>query len=100
MTYRSLYVYQVQIQKNELLKDKIRYSIDLNVISKPGKEVLKSNPKSLKVKRVVLLQTIPIVMDYQTCFINSKGKIQFRDDIYRLDSLLDNQLKGIHLKQL
>jgi murein L,D-transpeptidase YcbB/YkuD len=93
-------VYQAQIQKNELLKDKIRYSIDLNVISKPGKEVLKSNPKSLKVKRVVLLQNIPIVMDYQTCFINSKGKIQFRDDIYRLDSLLNNQLKGIHFIEL
>lgn len=93
-------VYQAQIQKNELLKDKIRYSIDLNVISKAGKEALKSNPGSLKVKRVVLNQTIPIVMDYQTCFINSKGKIQFRNDIYRLDSLLNNQLQGIHLKQL
>lgn len=93
-------VYQEQIKKNELLKDKIRYSMDLNVTSKAGKDLLKSNPKSLKVKRVVLNQPIPIVMDYQTCFINSRGRIQFRDDIYHLDSLLNKQLKGVRLKEL
>ena len=89
-------IYKTQIQKNDLIKDKIRHSIDLNVISKSGKELLKSNPNQMKVKRVVLNPYIPIIMDYQTCFINSKGKIQFRDDIYNLDSLLNNQLLSIH----
>jgi len=45
---------------------------------------------------VVLNPSIPIVMDYQTCFINPTGKIQFRDDIYKLDSLLSKQLSAIH----
>lgn len=91
-------IYKTQIQKNDLLKDKIRHSIDLNVISKSGKEMLKNNPKQMKIKRVVLNPIIPIVMDYQTCFINTKGKILFRDDIYHLDSLLNKQLVGIHQK--
>jgi len=88
-------IYKTRIQKNDLIKDKIRHSIDLNVISKTGKEQLTSNPKSMKIKRVVLNPFIPIIMDYQTCFINSKGKIQFREDIYDLDKLLINQLSAI-----
>ena len=89
-------IYKTQIQKNELLIDKIRHSIDLSVLSKTGKEELESNPKSMKISRVELNPYIPIVMDYQTCFINSKGKIQYREDIYKLDSLLTNQLLRIH----
>ena len=88
--------YKTQIQKNQLLIDKIRHSIDLGVISKSGKDALKKFPNSMKIKRVVLNPSIPIVMDYQTCFINSKGNIQFRDDIYKLDSLLNRQLSAIH----
>jgi len=91
-------IYKTQIQKNDLLKDKIRHSIDLNVISKSGKEMLKSNPKLMKIKRVVLNPYVPIIMDYQTCFISTKGKILFRDDIYHLDSLLNKQLTDIHQK--
>jgi len=91
-------IYKTQIQKNDLLKDKIRHSIDLNVISKSGKEMLKSNPKQMKIKRVVLNPYVPIIMDYQTCFISTKGKILFRDDIYHLDSLLNKQLTDIHQK--
>ena len=91
-------IYKTQIQKNDLLKDKIRHSIDLNVISKSGKEMLKSNPKQMRIKRVVLNPYIPIVMDYQTCFISTKGEILFRDDIYHLDSLLNKQLKDIRQK--
>ena len=90
-------IYATRIQKNDLLKDKIRHSIDLSVQSKTGKEALKSNPASMKIKRVELKPYIPIVMDYQTCFINTKGKIQFRDDIYKLDSLLTKQLIGYRL---
>ena len=88
--------YKTQNQKNQLLIDKIRHSIDLGVISKSGKDALKKFPNSMKIKRVVLNPSIPIVMDYQTCFINSKGNIQFRDDIYKLDSLLNRQLSAIH----
>jgi len=89
-------IYKTQILKNDMIKDKIRHSIDLNVISKSGKDLLKTNPNQMKIKRVVLNQYIPIIMDYQTCFINTKGKIQFRDDIYSLDSLLNKQLLSIH----
>ena len=89
-------VYVTQNQKNDLLKDKIRHSIDLKVISKAGKEALKSNPKSMKIDRLRLNPFIPIIMDYKTCFINPKGKIQFRNDIYSLDSLLNIQLLAIH----
>ena len=89
--------YKSQIEKNDLLKDKIRYSINLGVISKAGKDQLKSNPNSMKIKRIELNPHIPIVMDYQTCFINSNRKIQFRDDIYRLDSLLNKQLVEFHI---
>jgi murein L,D-transpeptidase YcbB/YkuD len=85
-----------RIQKNELLLDKIRYSIDLNVLSKAGKDLLKSDPNSMKIKRVELNPSVPIVMDYQTCFVNLKGRIQFRDDIYKLDSLLNRQLIRFH----
>ena len=88
--------YKTQIQKNQLLIDKIRHSIDLGVISQSGKDALKKFPNSMKIKRVVLNPSIPIVMDYQTCFINPTGKIQFRDDIYKLDSLLSKQLSAIH----
>jgi len=88
-------IYKTQIKKNDLLKDKIRHSIDLNVISKSGKEMLKSNPKQMRIKRVVLNPYVPIIMDYQTCFISTKGKILFRDDIYHLDSLLNKQLTDI-----
>jgi len=88
--------YKAQIEKNELLKDKVRYSIDLNVLSNTGKAMLKSNPRSMRIKKLELSSYIPIVMDYQTCFINFQGKIQFRDDIYRLDSLLKKQLIEFH----
>jgi L,D-transpeptidase YcbB len=88
--------YKTQNEKNELLKDKVRHSIDLNVISKVGKALMKSNPKSMTIKKLELSSYIPIVMDYQTCFINPKGKIQFRDDIYSLDSLLKKQLLDFH----
>ncbi|MDP4239128.1 MAG: L,D-transpeptidase family protein [Bacteroidota bacterium] len=85
-----------RIQKNDLLKDKIRYSLDLNVLSKTGKDSLKSNPKSMRIKRVWLKPYIPIILDYQTCLVNASGKIQFRDDIYKLDSLLNMQLIRFH----
>jgi len=85
-----------QNEKNELLKDKVRNSIDLKVISKAGKAMMKSSPKSMKIKKLVLIYAIPIVIDYETCFLNSRGKIQFRDDIYKLDSLLKRQLTGFH----
>jgi len=88
--------FKTQIEKNELLKDKVRNSIDLKVISKTGKALLKSNPNSMKIKKLELIGTIPIVIDYETCFLNSRGKIQFRDDIYKLDSLLKKQLIEIH----
>jgi murein L,D-transpeptidase YcbB/YkuD len=90
-------VYKTQIQKNELIIDKIRHSIDLKVISKVGKDQLKANPNSMKVKKVELNPFIPIVMDYQTCFINLKGKIMFREDIYKLDILLNKQLGDISI---
>lgn len=90
-------VYKTQILKNDLVKDKIRHSIDLKVFSLIGKEQLKSNPNSMKIKRVELNPSIPIVMDYQTCFINLKGKIMFREDIYKLDVLLNEQLANISL---
>ena len=90
-------VYKTQIQKNELILDKIRHSIDLKVISKTGKDQLKANPNSMNVKKVELNPFIPIVMDYQTCFINLKGKIMFREDIYKLDDLLNNQLADISI---
>jgi L,D-transpeptidase YcbB len=83
---------KTQIEKNELLKDKVRNSIDLKVTSKTGKALLKSNPNSMKIKKLELIGTIPIVIDYETCFLNSRGRIQFRDDIYKLDSLLRKQL--------
>jgi murein L,D-transpeptidase YcbB/YkuD len=51
----------------------------------------------MKIKRVELNPSIPIVMDYQTCFINLKGKIMFREDIYKLDVLLNKQLANISL---
>ena len=90
--------FKAQIEKNELLKDKVRNSIDLNVISKSGKALLKNNPNSMKIKRLELIATIPIVIDYETCFLNSRGRIQFRNDIYRLDSLLRKQLTDYSLK--
>ena len=84
-----------KIDRKNFLLDKIRYSMDLNVLSSIGKDSLNSNPKQMKVSRIRLSPCIPVLLDYNTCFRNSKGEIQFRDDIYRADSVLNRRLKNL-----
>ena len=37
---------------------------------------------------------IPVHVTYQTAFVDDKGTLQFRDDVYGLDAKLLSQLKG------
>jgi L,D-transpeptidase YcbB len=84
-----------QIENRNLLIDKIRYSIDLNVLSEIGKECIKANSQSMIIKNVKLKTYIPVIIDYQTCFLTQKNKVQFKDDIYKMDSVLNKRLKEI-----
>lgn len=86
-----------QQEKNDLLKDKIRHSIGLKVLSKVGKEWLSKDTEGLKMSKVRLNQYIPIVIDYRTCFVNPAGLFQFKEDIYEQDSVLYNRLSELKL---
>ena len=37
---------------------------------------------------------IPVHITYQTAFVDDAGKLQFRDDVYGLDSKIESLLKG------
>jgi murein L,D-transpeptidase YcbB/YkuD len=87
----------IQTEKQILLKDKIRYSIGLNVISSSGMDSLSQNSESMKLKKISLHPFIPILIDYQTCFTNQNGNVVFTDDIYNLDAELSSLLKRIKL---
>jgi len=82
-----------QVEKNDLLKDKIRYSIGLKPKSKIGKDSLRNSVASLKLEKVWISPSIPIIIEYKTCFLNEEGQVQFRNDMYNLDNELIRLLK-------
>ena len=84
-----------KIEKKNLMLDKIRYSMDLNVVSAIGRDSLRSNPKGMKISRIRLSPCIPVLLDYNTCFRNARGEVQFRNDIYKVDSVLSRRLKNL-----
>jgi L,D-transpeptidase YcbB len=87
----------IKIKRKDLLKDKIRYSMDLGIVGNVAKELLQTNPNRMKLKKVILSPSIPIIIEYQTCFLNLKGKVQFTNDIYKLDAEIVTQLKNFKL---
>lgn len=82
-----------QIEKSDILKDKIRYSIGYKPKSKTGKDSLRNNVRSLKLEKVWINPPIPIIIEYKTCYLNEQGWVQFRNDIYNLDNELIKLLK-------
>lgn len=48
--------------------------------------------KSLRPTRYKLSKPLPIFIEYYTCFLNEKGKIQYCDDVYYKDYGIINQL--------
>ena len=45
-------------------------------------------------KQIDFVNQIPVHLMYQTAFVDEAGKLQFRDDIYGLDSKLMSILRG------
>lgn len=87
----------LELEKLDLLKDKISYSMDMPVTSKIGKYTLLTNPTKMKLRKVALKSTIPIILNYQTCILNDENEITYTDDIYDLDTEISTQLKSIKL---
>ncbi|MDD3322005.1 MAG: L,D-transpeptidase family protein [Paludibacter sp.] len=83
------------VEKDNLLKDKIRYTIGLKPKSKIGKDSLRLNNKGMKMEKLRLKPYIPIFLEYRTCFLNPEGKVQFRNDIYQFDHELIRLLKDL-----
>ena len=83
------------IEKNDLLKDKIRYSIGLKPKTKIGRDSLKQNSSGMKMEKLRLKTYIPIFLEYRTCFLNARSEVQFRNDIYQLDDELIRLLKEL-----
>ncbi|MGB4413473.1 MAG: L,D-transpeptidase family protein [Paludibacter sp.] len=86
---------KLKTENRELLQDKIHHSIHLKVNSKKGKETLETWPETMKLKRIGLSPSIPILIDYSTCFTDKNGKMTFRDDLYEMDKYIINNLKNI-----
>ena len=85
-----------EMNKISLLKDKIRYSIGRKVLSKIGKDSLRSNPEQMKLQKVRITPNIPILIYYRTCFLNPNGTVQFKPDMYDLDKELISLLNKVH----
>src|SRR5690606_40399726 len=49
---------------------------------------------SNKEKYVALKEQVPVFIGYFTAFVNSKGQLNFRDDVYGHDARLAAQLFG------
>ena len=45
-------------------------------------------------KQIDFANQIPVHITYQTAFVDEAGKLQFRDDVYGLDTKLMSILKG------
>jgi murein L,D-transpeptidase YcbB/YkuD len=86
-----------QVDKNDLLKDKIRHSIGLKVLSKAGKAWLANDTTSSKLSKMRIQPNVPIIIDYRTCCLNPKGDVFFRDDMYGMDSILNQRLVDLKL---
>ncbi|MCJ8326426.1 MAG: L,D-transpeptidase family protein [Campylobacterales bacterium] len=72
----------VRVKKpHELLK--ILASLDKNINYKKSREILKDIEK----KDISLSKKIPVHFIYLTSWVNNKGKLQFRDDVYNYDKL-------------
>jgi L,D-transpeptidase YcbB len=97
-------------EKNYFNHDKRAYSHGCQRVQDPLKyaEVLlsyaspKANHTVESIKRLLggeerqldFVNQIPVHLTYQTAFVDEAGKLQFRDDLYGLDSKLISILKG------
>ncbi|MHB9054671.1 MAG: L,D-transpeptidase family protein [Paludibacteraceae bacterium] len=85
-----------QVKENNILKDRIRYSIGLIPETEEGKKALEDGADKQKLKRVELKPGVTVLLDYRTCFAGKNGEVQFCNDYYNMDSLLVTKLKNIH----
>jgi murein L,D-transpeptidase YcbB/YkuD len=77
----------------DLYQDKIRYSIRMKPVGKKGLELLKSDPQQLKTGNIGLNPSVPIFIDYFTCFTDNTGQVVYRNDVYDLDKYIDQALQ-------
>jgi murein L,D-transpeptidase YcbB/YkuD len=87
----------LETERQNLLKAKIRYSMNVKVIRTKSTDSISTNSERMKLKRVGLNPSVPIVIDYQTCFSNQTGEVVFTDDIYNFDKELSLILHRIKL---
>lgn len=79
--------------KEELLMDKIRLSIDLPPQTEEGKELLES--LSYKpMKSLNFPQPVPLFLDYYTVYLSNNGELRYCDDVYQFDAVLLRELNN------
>ncbi len=83
--------YPEKLEARELLQDKIRYNMRQGVKSDKAKVLIETEPESLKLNKVSTNPSIPIIIEYFSCFTNNSGEVIFRDDIYDLDKYVFEQ---------
>ena len=84
---------QKQLADRSIQADKIRHAIHLPVISEEGKRLLAADSLRLKSNRLWISPSVPLLVEYLTCFTNEKGKPVYRPDVYRMDEPLDSLLR-------
>ncbi len=84
----------IKVMERMLYQDRIRYSIHEKVLTSEAKEIIQKNPSSFKIGSIPLSEKIPLLIDYFTFSINSKGEIIFKDDLYEMDNYVVSQLKN------
>ncbi|HPT43914.1 MAG TPA: L,D-transpeptidase family protein [Paludibacteraceae bacterium] len=81
-----------QVNKRNLLKDQILYSIDRQPLTRQGREYFETEGKGKKMSRIELNPGVTVLLDYKTCFRGKDGSVQYCYDHYKMDSLLINKL--------
>lgn len=88
-----------KIEIRQMFQDKIRHSIRLDVVSAKAKELLQKNASAMKLNRVSTNPTIPLIIEYLTCYVNDEGEVVFKEDIYDLDHYIADNMSIIkHFK--
>ena len=83
------------MRENNILQDRIRYSIGLRMKTPEGRRALEQGKTVKRLKRVELKPGVTVLLDYRTCFTGKEGDVQFCTDHYEMDSALIAGLKTL-----
>ena len=84
-----------KMRENNILQDRIRYSIGLRMKTPEGRRALEQGKTVKRLKRVELKPGVTVLLDYRTCFTGKEGDVQFCTDHYEMDSALIAGLKTL-----